>query len=200
MQQTGNSPPYNFTLPTPQTANPDTGEASSAFNYDALIAALSSPKGSSTSTATSGTGNPNAAITNVYAYIPSGLVSVQSPATRTKLQQSLYSYGNEVGSSIQSFEQQFPNESQVLMDQAQDRTDAGKAASVQTIAHALSALGDSLLAMESVPSQMTAAHQLGATRPSARSSRSCRARIATPRSLPPCKRITPPQTCSCKIT
>ena len=106
----------------------------------------------------------DSSVTNsAYAFIPTGLVSIETPKKRTALQNSLYQYGNDVGSYIQSFEQENPNESQVLWDQAQDRTDAGKAAALTQLAQSLSSLGTTLAQMDGpdqseVPSQLVSAH------------------------------------------
>jgi hypothetical protein len=155
MQQTENSAPYNYSLPAPQTVDATTGAApnDTNFDYDAFIAMLTKKTTLSTTTV------PDASVSDAYAYIPTGLVSTQTATPRTRLQDALYSYGNDVGSIIQSFEQEHPNETQILTDQAQDRTDATKAAALVSLANGLSGVGDSLLAMDSVPSQMTSAHQ-----------------------------------------
>lgn len=155
MQQVQSGAPYTYTLPVPQTTNPDTGETTGGFDFNAFIAMLSAETGAVT------TGQPagNAAVTNAYAFIPGGFIATTTVNKQTVLQKALYDYGNEAGSLIQSFEQQHTNESQVLTDQAQDRNDAGKAAAVQALGAQLSALGSSLLAMDSVPSQVADAHQ-----------------------------------------
>ena len=157
MQAVQSDAPYSYILPTPQPATTDGTDATGVgFDFNAFISMLSAEK------------NPPAAgqsvggnvVTDAYAFIPGGLISTSTQtAKRTKLQDSLYSYGNDVGSLIQSFEQEHGNESQILMDQAQDRSDTDKAAAVQALAAALSALGDSLLTMDNLPSQVSAAHQ-----------------------------------------
>lgn len=156
LQQAQNSAPYSYILPTPQTANPDAGAASGdGFDFDAFISLLSSSGGGSASLRNP-TGDNGAA--GAYAFIPAGLVSPAVAPSRTKLQQSLYVYGNETGSAIESFEQSHPNETQALIDQAQDRADPGKAARVEALGAALSALGEGLLAMDAVPAQALADH------------------------------------------
>ncbi len=156
MQQVQGGAPYTYVLPKPQPVNPDTQTpASDGFDFNAFISLLSASKGNS-----AGQSGSNTSVGNAYAFIPGGLVSTTTQGSmRTPLQDSLYTYGNDVGSFIQSFELSHPNESQVLSDQAQDRTDAGKAAALQTLGAALSGLGESLLSMDNVPSQLVSAHQ-----------------------------------------
>ncbi len=152
MQQVQTGAPYTYTVPTPQQ-NVDTGDAVDAgFDFNAFVSMLSAPSTSGSPQKTT------PAAGSAYTFLPGGLVSVEAPKTRTVLQKHLYDYGNDVGSFIQSFEQENPNESRILTDQAQDRADAGKAAALQSLAQGLSALGDNLLTIDEVPSQMTAAH------------------------------------------
>lgn len=153
-QQTEGAPPYTYILPAPQTTNTDQAQPADGFDFDAFISLLTQQPASNAAGA-----QDSSAAGNAYAFIPTGLVSNVTPATRTKVQQALYEYGNEIGSLIQSFELEHPNESQVVMDQAQDRNDAGKAATVQALGKALSALGDSILLIDNVPSQMVSGHQ-----------------------------------------
>lgn len=155
LEQTQHGAPYTYILPTPQQTDPSSGTPSDTFDFDAFITLLSD------SSATGGTAHTTTSVsaTDAYAFIPTGLVSTVSPPKRTKLQQSVYDYGNEIGSLIQSFELEHPNASRVVMDQAQDRADAGKAASVQALGKALSALGDNLLTVDDVPSSFEATHE-----------------------------------------
>jgi len=96
---------------------------------------------------------------SAYAYIPRGLISTTTPSTaRTALQQQLYDYGNDIGSSIESFEQQHSNTVQILKEQVEDRSDPDKAAAVVNIGHAFQNLGTNLAKMDNVPSAMVAAH------------------------------------------
>ena len=158
MQQLQSGTPYNYTLPTPQAVSADTQTGGSGdFNFDSFISMLSNENAT-------GTTKVQGSTNNAYAFIPTGLISALVPKQRTALQQKLYDYGNNVGSFVQSFEQDHPNEAQVLWDQAQDRTNPDKAASLVALAHALTALGDNLSQMnaspddDQVPTQMTAAH------------------------------------------
>ena len=96
---------------------------------------------------------------NAYTFIPSGIVSTTtSTSERTDLQQELYNYGNDIGSSIESFEQQHSNMVQILKNQAEDRSDTEKAEAVVRLANAFRDLGNTLSGIENVPSQMAGIH------------------------------------------
>src|SRR6185436_293727 len=81
--------PYTYVLPTPQGTAEETGTENDGFDFDAFISLLS--KGS----AKPAPGTQDSSVSNAYAFIPSGLVSVAEPKSRTPLQLSLYNYGNE---------------------------------------------------------------------------------------------------------
>jgi hypothetical protein len=155
LPQVQNQPPYAYTLPalSPQTQQTDQTDSSGSFDFNAFIATLTAGSAQQTSGAQSGSG-----ISDAYSFIPQGLVSTSAAQKRTKLQQSLYEYGNTAGSLIASFEQNHPNSSQVLTDQVQDRGSAEKAAAVETLGTDLSSLGDQLLGIEGVPSTVTDAN------------------------------------------
>ncbi len=156
-QQVKSGPPYTY---IPPAVISDTGISvgqDSSFDFDAFIAMLSSAGGGSASGGQQ-TAEGNS-LDSAYAFIPSGLMSTEvAQKTRTKTQQALYNYGNEVGSSIQSFEEQHVNTPQVLKDQVEDRTDPNKRAAVEGLARLLQNLGQSLMDMESVPLQIASAH------------------------------------------
>ena len=166
IQQVQSAAPYTY-IPITTTGDdsPD-ANADDSFDFNAFVSLLSAG-GKNTSSPSSGSAG---ATTNAYAFLPGGLVSTSTAQKpRTALQQTLYNYGNDVGSSIQAFEQQYPNETQILIDQAQDRSNTSKADKVVSIAQALSVLGDNLSQMDagedtdgggnqSVPSQMKSAH------------------------------------------
>jgi hypothetical protein len=154
MGQVQNAAPYTYiTIPSSPNTAAD-ASADMSFDFDAFVALLSAGGKSAGSNSSAG-GAPQ---TSAYAFIPGGLVSTTTVKSRTALQKTLFDYGNEVGSFIASFEQQYPNETQILINQAQDRGNADKAAAVVSLGQELSALGDSLSAMDNVPGQMQSAH------------------------------------------
>jgi hypothetical protein len=96
---------------------------------------------------------------DAYAFIPSGLISSGSATdSRTPMQQELYNYGNEVGSTIQSFESLFRNSPQILKDQFEDRQNAAKNQALLSLAQGLQGVGVSLERMEDVPEPVKIAH------------------------------------------
>lgn len=161
MQQVQSGPPYTYIPPLNAPQSGASGEhtaeqdvlADDSFDLDAFIAMLSSAGGGQKTTA-------SASATTSYSFIPSGLMSTTTAETkRTSTQQTLYDYGNEVGSYIQSNEEQNPGVAQILKNQVEDRADAGKAAAVGAIARGLRDVGESLEAIEDVPSQMASVHK-----------------------------------------
>jgi hypothetical protein len=154
--QVQNQPPYTYTLPAlppSQSQAIDQTDTSGSFDFTAFISTLT--EGSAKQSASTPSGSR---VSDAYSFIPQGLVSTQAPQKRTKLQQSLYDYGNDAGALISAFEQGHPNSTQVLTDQAQDRGSAEKAAAVEALGADLSALGDQLLALENVPSTVSDAN------------------------------------------
>lgn len=165
IQQVQSAAPYTY---IPITASQDTNldaTSTDSFDFNGFISLLSAGN----KKATAGSTGKGAQPTSAYAFIPGGLVSTSTAQKiRTPLQERLYNYGNDVGSFIQSFEQQYPNETKILTDQIQDRKDTVKGAAVVSLGQALSALGSSLSAMDdgsgdeggnqSVPSQMRPSH------------------------------------------
>ena len=148
-------PPYTYTAPS-FSDSPASGEKD-PYSFEAFIAVLTKE---SSSKNTPDTNPDDGGLLSAYAYIPSGLISTTSKeVARTELQESLYRYGNETGSDIESFEQQHPDAIPILKAQVEDRADKDKAAAVVEYAHALQNLGNSLVAMENVPSTIASAHK-----------------------------------------
>jgi hypothetical protein len=150
------SPPYTYTMPdlkgsiTPPPP-PSAQNSDDSFNYEKFMAGLG--QNSSWSGQQSG-------VTDItYAFPPASLFVVPTPTTeRSPIQQSLYNYGNEVGSYIQSYEQQHPDQTRVLKDQLEDRDNPSKVEAVVRLGRDLSGIGTSLLGMEDVPSVVSTAH------------------------------------------
>ncbi|MDO8514474.1 MAG: hypothetical protein Q7S50_02940 [bacterium] len=162
MQRVKSGPPYTYTPPLNAPRSGASGEhsasqnvlASDSFNFDDFVAMLVR-EGARLNTAPASGDIPSA-----YAFIPSGLVSTTtSTSARTDLQQELYSYGNDIGSSIESFEQQHSNMMQILKGQVEDRTDQGKAEAVVNLAHSFQNLGNNLAGMDNVPLKVAGTHK-----------------------------------------
>jgi hypothetical protein len=139
------------TIPTPPLPSSTVAQREpDSFDFNAFMSMLST-------TATQNHGSvaaSSSASTNAYAYIPTGLVSIQTPKKRTDLQQKLYEYGNEVGSYIQSFEDQNPDEAGILKNQIEDRNNPDKIAAVQALAAGLQQVGKSIAGIDTTPTQM----------------------------------------------
>ena len=154
MGQVQNGPPYTYIAPNFSNLTPS-GEENS-YDFEAFIAKLtkaSAPKGQTDA-------DGDNAFLSAYAYIPRGLISTTTPrSTRSALQQELYEYGNDIGSTIESFEQQHSNMVQILKVQVEDRANPEKASAVVNLGHEFEELGKLLAAMETVPPAMTSTHK-----------------------------------------
>jgi hypothetical protein len=157
MQQVQSGAPYNYipiNAPSPDGTTATNASDQSGFDFDAFVASLSQESAPKTKTSSG-----NSGVQSAYAFIPSGLMATSSLSpSLTQTQQDLYDYGNNVGSLIQSFEQKNPNESGTLKDQVENRGDPDKAAAVEALGQSLQDLGNSILAMDTVPEAMTSAH------------------------------------------
>jgi hypothetical protein len=149
------APPYSYALPTLPVRTEDGEEPQGDFDYDAFIAFLTD---GSASTSASAQGNVNL---SAYTFIPTGIVATAERKSRTQLQQTLYRFGNNLGESIQGFEQQHPNVTPMLTDFLQDRSNAEKIASVRLLAQHLSSLGAAILSMGAPPQAADAARAVG---------------------------------------
>jgi hypothetical protein len=144
--QVRGGPPFNYSpaSSTPVPANTSAGD----FDFDAFIAMLStgdkpSSGGSQTSADTS---------LDIYSFIPGGLISTSTPEKElTPAQEELHNYGNEAGSSIQSFEDSHRNMARTLKDQFEDPQDPGKVAALEGLGDALARVGRELEGMGNVP-------------------------------------------------
>ncbi len=154
--------PATLSLPPLSTSSPAAAPQSAqknGFDYLAFLSQLSGAQPIPTSV--NGTTSANAAITEAYEFIPTGLVATTAPAKKpmTPDQQALYDYGNEVGGEIQSFEELHTNEAQVLKDQAEDRSDPTKAAALVSLAQAFVSVGTYLQQMQDVPADVSSQHK-----------------------------------------
>ncbi len=146
-------PPYTYIAPNFSTSL--SPEEETSYDFAAFVDKLakeSASKGQPETQSDSG-------LLSAYAYIPRGLISTTtSRSTRTALQQELYDYGNDIGSTIESYEQQHSNTVQILKGQVEDRGNPEKAAAVARIGRDLQEMGKNLAAMETVPSAISSAH------------------------------------------
>ncbi|HEY4522135.1 MAG TPA: hypothetical protein VJH91_00660 [Candidatus Paceibacterota bacterium] len=122
-----------------------------AFDFDALIAGLSKPRGT--------VGTTSSGVELAYAFIPGGLIATSAPQTaKSELQITLFNYGNEAGSYIQSYEDLNRNAPVVLRNQAEDRRNEQKREAVRQVGRSLANVGRNLKAMEDVPATARPAH------------------------------------------
>ena len=111
-----------------------------------------------------GSGTPISGTDSAFSFIPKGLIRAEAgPKQLTQEQQALRAYGNDVGSSIQSYESLHTNSPQILKDHAEDRKSGAKAAHVERIGTDMVTLGEELQALETMPSMMRPLHTAYAT-------------------------------------
>lgn len=128
-------------------------EKNDDFDFDAFLATLSHAPN------TGGTTAGGSLLDTAYSFIPGGLISTSTPdEIRTPTQQALYTYGNDVGSIIQSFESSFPDAARILKNQFEDRDNPVKNEALRDLAKGLADIGYLFEAMEEVPPEIKAAH------------------------------------------
>lgn len=140
-------------LPPSKNTTSESGEDTSSYDLTELIAALTQPvlaSGQKPSTST---------IDLAYSFIPRGLIASNTPApVLTETQQRLYNYGNDAASYIQTYEDSYRNAPISLRDQAEDRENEQKKQSVRLVAAGLRTVGESLLGMEDLPTEVKTTH------------------------------------------
>jgi hypothetical protein len=126
-------------------------DTSADFDFATFAAALSRPKSSKPVD----TGEPSSA----YDFIPTGLIATTTlTKARTSLQNQLYMYGNDVGDTITSFENSHPDQPAILKNQMEQRDDPAAAAALRGLGDDLAHVGETLAAMDLVPTQARSAH------------------------------------------
>ncbi|HVM73676.1 MAG TPA: hypothetical protein VMU13_02230 [Candidatus Paceibacterota bacterium] len=147
---TGTLPYENAAPVSDSKGTMQTGANTSSYDFNALLAELSLPPKASGTTSTD---TPSASDTlNAWDYIPMSIISIKSPTSgRTKAQQALYDYGNEVGSYIQGYDAAHSNQSQVLDDADKDRQNVTKQTAVEKIGTDLQFIGQSIAEITDVP-------------------------------------------------
>lgn len=123
-------------------------------DLEALIASVSGKAKQKTEY----TGNETTSPT--YSFIPSGLIATTTLATgeRSPLQEALYTYGNEVGNIVQSFEAGHPDQPAILKNHIENRTSPQAIAALKRLGEDLVHVGDEIEAMAQTPPQARSAH------------------------------------------
>ena len=122
------------------------------FNWDTLqksIAKSPTPSKETTSTGFA---------LDAYTFIPTGLFSMDTAKKELSAsERALFEYGNGIGAVIQGYESSHSNQAAILTDNAQDRTNVQKKAAVVRLGADLVAVGDSIDAVATAPTQLVAA-------------------------------------------
>ena len=148
--------PYKQNVPVSNSQGTlQNGTGADSFDFNTLMAEISQstqkPKPSQSST-TIGQNTVDA-----WAYIPTGLISVQKPTSgRTTLQQALYTYGNETGSYIEGYDAAHGDQAQILDNADKDRQNSVKQAAVARIGQDLETIGQGLAETTDVPAEAAA--------------------------------------------
>ena len=136
------------------TAQTDTANPNDDFAK--LLSQITQPTGSAPPSANTTLG--------AYSFIPTGLITVDTNTrTRSPADDELFTYGNTVGSYIQSFESMNSNAAQILKDQAEDRTNPDKTDAIRRMGVAYAGLGRDLNLVDPVPAGAKAMHSAYAT-------------------------------------
>ena len=151
--------PVNAPIPKESPARviapADTASTHTSASYEAtapLAAQTPSQKSSSA---------PSAAdqlLSEVYSFVPGGSALLNTPITRTPTQQALFTYGNQAGLVVLTFENGHPGMAEALKNWFEHRSDASNRSIVETIAQDMHAAGDGLLAL-SAPSAASVANK-----------------------------------------
>jgi hypothetical protein len=145
--------PSNQSSGTPASATTSFNTPNGAFDYNTLMAEIAA--GSHTSESKSTSGGTSATVvsgTNIWNFIPSGMIATTSPTpSRTPSQQKLYLYGNEIGSYVEGYDAANSNQTQILSDANNDRQNTTKAAGVIRIGMSLQTIGQGIAQTTAVP-------------------------------------------------
>ncbi|NBV76892.1 hypothetical protein EBR66_01890 [bacterium] len=102
-------------------------------------------------------------LSSIVAALPHGTLTLDSPPQaekRSSYQQNLYDYGNAAGRIIEAYQAEYQaRQVPIMRDFYADRQNLEKQAAVQKMAKALEEVGDSLRALDSVPSGTLITHQ-----------------------------------------
>jgi hypothetical protein len=139
-----NGPQELETIPLPRSSEEE--EAAAATELADLLKLLSTP-----AAPTPGSEGEGAA--SAYSFIPTGLISVETPSKRTAQEQALYEYGNQLGTEIQAFESNYRDAPLILNTHALARTDARNIAEVKALGLAYAELGVRIRELNSIPAE-----------------------------------------------
>jgi hypothetical protein len=142
--------PYTQNTPPVDSQGVIQTNGGDSYDFNALMAELSNPSLKAGAAAASTTGPT---VVNAWSFIPTGLISIQnvSSSGRTPLQQSLYRYGNEVGSLIEGYDAAHGDQAQVLSGANNDRQNAAKQAAVEKIGEDLETVGQGIAEITDAP-------------------------------------------------
>jgi hypothetical protein len=153
-EQVRNTAPFAYTTPVPVKEDVDlsslaiSGEEADSegtFDFEEFITLLSTPRSA---------GTDDAGFEGLtYDFLPQGFIATSTVQTaeRTPAQSALFDYGNEVGSSIQSFEDLYPGQTEILTNQFEDRGNEEKGNAVRGVAQGMKELAITLESIDLVP-------------------------------------------------
>ena len=108
-----------------------------------------------TKTPAKGTGQTTTDVSSAYEFIPTGMISLPDTSPHdTPVQAALRSYGNDVGSIIQSYEQSNPDQVAVLKNFMEDRGDPDKISAMKRLGSEMKNVGTLIAQTDPVPTQM----------------------------------------------
>ena len=154
--QTG---PETLTIPKPKTVATTSAKVTpakndGAFDYNVLLARLHHEPATVPAAQAAKTYED---LTGAFTFVPSKQNVTQK--IRTKEQESLFIYGNEIGRRIQGFAAVNPNMAQTVVNQATHRDNPSYGAAVRELGTRYAALGENILSIEDVPTSAVSQHK-----------------------------------------
>lgn len=152
--------PFRYTPPTSAPSYVETKTGDTETDAYALLLASIRPSSRPLTSAEDST-----FLDDVYSLLPQGVQSISTPQELSREQQTLYEYGNEVGSYVDTFESAYGTLSvSILKDFYADRTNATKQNEVRHLGNSIARVGKEIRVMTFVPKGLSGMHTLLAER------------------------------------
>ncbi len=145
---------YANDIPVPQS--PIITNTGDGFKGGEVETFLASVKPSAEGITTKNQDGEDLSLSDIYSYVPSNSIPFVKPttSTRTPLQDSLYNYGNDAGSIVESHDERYPNVATVMDAFFKNRSDPTALKGVKGLAASLAQAGQEIAALETVPANV----------------------------------------------
>jgi hypothetical protein len=144
--------PHKYVSPFGARPQPPSTAGQEEQGIDDILSVLTKPpKGGDTSTSSA----PE--IAEAYSFIPTGLFSItETTQQETEEQTALRRYGNDIGSIIQSFELEHPDQATVLKNHMEDKNNPAKIAAMKELAAGFTNIAQLMANTTPIPDMMRA--------------------------------------------